>query len=345
MPGCHETDPPQQCSSVESPCWHNPTQDPHHCEEAPKCEEPPPPELPQPQCETFTDRGGTLRTMGESCDCYFGQAWNPCPAPPGECTFPQGVPESDFASHPTSSVLGTQVNAAIERVTRCPVGTDCPTGMEADDFFDAVNAELRATGLCAGRHKDSPPGASDEIAVAVECTGLWEGYHIYNYGGGKVVWSPGAARTAWTIDPKWCGPPQPTPPPATPSPPPSGDCPAPHPDVTRMKFNAHEQGRYMDTTWITVNQPGFCNSIGYCCMPGTGPCGAPGCIPRGGCPVRGDGDPERPICEAELCDQKWECNGQPYPPYRGNPAQTDCRGHYRTWCSAPGATTVLEGNR
>ena len=61
--------------------------------------------------------------------------------------------------------------------------------------------------------------------------------------------------------------------------------------------------------------------------------------------MRGDGDPERPICEAELCDQKWECNGEPVPGWRGNPAQTDCEGHYKTWCSAPGSTAVLEGDR
>jgi hypothetical protein len=49
------------------------------------------------------------------------------------------------------------------------------------------------------------------------------------------------------------------------------------------------------------------------------------------------------MCEAELCGQKWECNGEPYPPYRGNPAQSDCRGHWKTWCE--NAPTVAEGDR
>ena len=311
MPECGEVD--QQCSSPESPCWHNPTANPEHCEEAEPCPVEPPPIDPPP------------------ID----------PPVPGECTFPQGVPNSDFTSGPATHTLGTQVNAAMERVARCSAGTDCSAGPSADEFFDAVNAELRATGLCAGRHNETPPGASDEIAVATSCTGWWEGYHVYNYGGGKVVWSPNAARTKWKIDPKWCG--------DEPEPPPTGECTLPHPDLTRMKFQSGEKGSHLDTTWITVNQPGFCASIGYCCMPGTGTppntCDSPGCVPRGGCPVRGDGDPERPVCEAELCDQKWECNGEPYPPYRGNPAQTDCRGHYKTWCSAPGSTAVLEGDR
>ena len=338
-PGCHEYDPPLQCSSEDKPCWHNPTQNPEHCEEAPKCEDPEPPPLPEPQCVQFVDRGGSLRPLGESCDCYFGHAWNPCDPVEG-CTFPQGVPESDFTSGPTTHILGTQVNAALERTGLCPVGSDCNAGPSADDFFDTVNADLRSTGLCAGRHKENPPGASDEIAVATSCTGWWEGYHVYNYGGGKIVWSPNAARPSWKIDPKWC---------EGGVPPPSGECDLPHPDLTKMKFNSSEQGSHLDTTWITNYQPDYCASIGYCCMPGTGTppntCGSPGCVPRGGCPVRGDGDPEREVCEAELCDQKWECNGEPYPPYRGNPAQTDCRGSYKTYCANPAATTVLEGTR
>lgn len=329
MPGCHETDPPQQCSSEESPCWHNPTGSPEHCEEAPKCEEPPV-ELPEPQCTQFMDRGGTVRPLGESCDCYFGHAWNPCESE--ECVFPQGVPEGEFVEGGTTHVLGTQVNAAMERVTRCQTGTNCDAGPSADEFFDQVNAELRAQGLCAGRHNDSPPGASDEIAVATACTGTWESYHVYNYGGGKVVWSPGAARPSYRIPEKYCGPAPPTP-----TPPPAGGCPAPHPDLSRMKFKSKEDGSHLDTTWTTVNQEPFCAEIGMSPM-------EDGTL-RAGCPVRPEGHVDRATCEAVLCDQKWECNGEPYPPYRGNPAQTDCRGHYKTRCSAPGSTAVLEGDR
>lgn len=337
---CHE-EPPQQCSSAEMPCVHNPSDDPRHCEEAPKCEEPPPP-LPQPQCPTFTDRGGTFRPMSDACDCYFGHTWNPCDE--GPCTFPQGE-DQNLTMGPVMRNYAPTVNTAMKELTGCDIGTDCRTNMEPDEWMHAVIDAIHKTGLCAGRHIDTTPGGTDEIAVAARCEGWWEGYKIYNYGGGKVIWSPNADRPAWRLnDTSACGPnPNPTP---TPTPPPPGDCPEPHPDVTSMKFKTSEEGSHLDTTWITVSQPDYCASVGYCCMPGTGvgnECGSPGCVPRGGCPVRGDGHPDRATCEAELCDQRWECNGEPREGWRGNPAQTDCRGHWKTWCA--NAPTVAEGHR
>jgi len=339
MPGCHEYDPPLSCSSTATPCWHNPTSNPQHCEEAPKCDDPAP--LPQPQCEQFTDRGGNVRPLAESCDCYFGQAWNPCPSE--DCSFPQGQ-DDNLTKGPVMRLYAPTVNTAMRELTGCDIGTDCPTGMEPDEWMHAVIDAVKTTGLCAGRHIDTTPGGTDEIAVAARCDGWWEGYKIYNYGGGKVIWSPNADRPAWKLnDPSACSPgPGPTP---TPTPPPSGDCPAPHPDLDGMQFKCREHNGILDCTWVTVNQVDFCGSVGYCCMPnsGTNDCDDPACIRRGGCPVRGDGDPERAACEAELCDQKWKCNGAPFPPYNGNPAQSNCRGHWETFCT--NAPTYAEGNR
>ena len=83
MPGCHDTG--QVCSDPpDARCWTNPSQDPEHCEEAVLCEEPPP--LPQPQCDTFTDRGGNVRVHPAACDCYDGQVWTPC-QPSEDCPF------------------------------------------------------------------------------------------------------------------------------------------------------------------------------------------------------------------------------------------------------------------
>jgi len=335
MPGCHETNPPQSCSAPGAPCWHNPTSNPQHCEQAPACDTP---ELPQPQCQTFTDRGGDLRRSSESCDCYFGQAWNPCPS--AVCSFPQGQSQN-LTMGPVLRLAAPTVNTAMRELTGCDIGTDCPTGMAPDEWMHAVIEAVQSTGLCAGRHIDATPGGTDEIAVAMSCGGWWEGYKIYNYGGGKVIWSPNADRPAWRLnDPSVCGAgPQPTPPPGpTPTPPPSGDCPAPHPDTDRMKFKATEHNGILDTTWVTVNQEPFCRAIGMSPM-GDGTL-------RAGCPVRpegGEGSEERAACEAELCGQKWECNGEPYPPYKGNTAQTNCRGHWKTYCT--NAPTVAEGNR
>jgi hypothetical protein len=67
-----------------------------------------------------------------------------------------------------------------------------------------VTAELRARGLWAGQHE---AGYTDEIAVSLGgCTSLWYGYHIYFYGGLKVVWNNGAQRGSWSIAPQWCPP-------------------------------------------------------------------------------------------------------------------------------------------
>jgi hypothetical protein len=302
VPWCHETEPPMHCGE----CQHQPPE-----EECPIMA--PPCAPPEPQCPTFTDRGGTLRLLRhlpaeasargeEPCDCYMGQVWMPCPVepPPAEgCTFPQGVPESDFTGGATTHVLGTQVNAAMERLTGCMTGTTCKLDMGADEWFAKVTAELRSTGLCAGRHNETPPGATDEIAVATSCTGWWEGYHVYNYGGRSVVWSPGAARPSWKIDPRHCDE-EPEPPPG------NHGCPEPLPprDVPPSKTNAHHYQGKVDTTAVSHGCD-FCASIGFCCMPGTGvnnECGSPGCVPRCDCPPRPEGHPDRYACETYFYD-------------------------------------------
>lgn len=338
-PWCHLTDPPMHCGH----CKHQPPG--QQCPiAAPECE------LPTPQCSSFVDRGGTLRLRDAACDCYLDLVWIPCEEPPhpeGKCFyFPQGVPDTDFVGGNVLTSLGGKVNGAIQKVTGCAPGSNCVVNATAEQFYSRVNAELRAQGLWAGRHVDSPPGATDEIAVATSCTGWWEGYHIFNFGGNKVVWAPSSARTAWKIKPEWCPTDCEGTTPEPPEPPPTQECTEPYPDMGSMKFQYAEKGSHLDTTLVTVNQPGFCASIGYCCMPGTGGnvCGAPGCVPRGGCPVRPDGSPLRPVCETELCNQKWECNGAPSTGWKGNSAQTNCKGHYKTWCENA-KDVVLEGDR
>jgi len=326
-PWCNEVG--QKCSSPESPCKTNPSDDPYYCEEAIPCQDP----LPQPQCETFTDRGGTVRVR--DCDCYVGDVWEPCEVdpPPEGCSFPQGLPEDAFTGTSNPGTFGSAVNKVMAELTGCAVGSDCPVTFHPDIWMGMVEDKLRELGLCAGRHKATPPGASDQISVKGTdfCDGRkHENYKVYNYGGGKVIWAPHANQDGWYVD---CGEVPP------------GQCGAPHPDLTRMKFNCGEHNGILDCTWITVGQPEYCAEIGMCCMPGTGPCGAPGCIARGGCPVRPEGHEEREPCEAELCDQKWECNGEPVPGWRGNPAQSNCRGHWKTWCSALGSTAEAEGVR
>lgn len=121
------------------------------------------------------------------------------------CSFPQGVPEASFTAwNLTNGSVASEVNSVMAMLSGCSVGSDCPIGDRFTDqqWFLAVAAELRARGYCAGQHE---LGYTDEIAVsATGCTGLWYGYHVYNYGGSKVVWNGGAQRGAWSIEPQLC---------------------------------------------------------------------------------------------------------------------------------------------
>lgn len=273
--------------------------------------------------------GQSLEQM-EQTGALYREPCGVAPPPPKPCRFPQGVPDEDFVGGPTSTVLGTEVNAALERVTGCAVGTDCALG-GAEEFYAAVTADLRARGLCAGRHDDEPPGASDEIAVATACTSRWESYHVYNFGGSKVVWSPNAARPSYTIDPKWCDQP----------PPPVSDCPIP--DSCGAKFSLGPHQGVIDSTYTVTSCCDYCASIGM---------GEYNGQPRCGCPVLPEGHPDRPKLErACIGIQRWWCNGIELERcgatrnpncITANPAQAICSGRVRT-CTAD-LSTCSEGD-
>ena len=117
----------------------------------------------------------------------------PCapPADPTNCSFPQGIPDESFGYGPGLPVLHAQVNSVMTALTGCSVGSDCDHGSGPGDtgaqaWMARVTAALRAQSLCAGQHRD---GETDEIAVARNCRGHWEGYHVANYGAAKVVWA------------------------------------------------------------------------------------------------------------------------------------------------------------
>jgi hypothetical protein len=129
----------------------------------------------------------------------------------GDCAFPQGVPDEAFSGGSQNNpALGDRVNAVMRDLTGCNIGSTCSlstyAGATADEkcqsWFAAVNAALRAQGLCAGLHEE---GVTDEIAVSdTGCTGRWYGYHVCYYGGPTVVWSPGAQRGYYEILPAYC---------------------------------------------------------------------------------------------------------------------------------------------
>ena len=153
--------------------------------------------------------GGSAGAGGEPCEGQGGSG--------GPCAFPQGVPDPDFfcwagAYQDTDPAVDAAVNAVMVELSGCNAGSDCTiTGFPGttveeicQSWFAAVTDRLREQGFCAGQHI---VGHTDEIAVSdTGCTGKWFGYHICNYGGGKVVWNPGARRGWWMIEPSYCPP-------------------------------------------------------------------------------------------------------------------------------------------
>ncbi len=153
--------------------------------------------------------GGVAGSGGSICEGHGGSG--------GPCAFPQGVPESDYPCSATSyqdtdPTVDADVNAVMASLSGCSPGSDCTItvvpGTNFDEicqnWFAAVTQALREQGYCAGQHE---VGHTDEIAVSnTGCTGKWYGYHICNYGGGKVVWNPGARRGWWMILPSHCPP-------------------------------------------------------------------------------------------------------------------------------------------
>lgn len=169
------------------------------------------------------------------------------------------------------------VNVVMANLTGCNIGSDCRHGdgigeAGAQKWMARVIAQLQLRGLCAGQHET---GVTDEIAVATKCDGPWEGYHVANFGGGKVVWSPNAARPTWTPQSGCSATPPPTPLPTptpgpvpTPSPTPvPGACPVPVPGpLARFDAKVHVQGpnwTTLDSTPLVGPDAAFCAAIGY----------------------------------------------------------------------------------
>lgn len=119
---------------------------------------------------------------------------SPSPSPsssPG-CRIPQGakwkiLPGARF-------LLEQRVDSAISQVTGM-TEEDAPVyaGRDAQVFFGQVSGVLRKWGLCAGQHED---GKTDEICVGAT-PDRCEGYHVYHYKPGNVIWTPNSNRNVW----------------------------------------------------------------------------------------------------------------------------------------------------
>lgn len=342
LPWCDKVEPPMSCGE----CVHNPSQDPRHCEQAPDCGGPGP--LPEPQCPTFTDRGGSLRPMGDNaCDCYFGEVWHPCEVVENQW-FPI-VPENQITgAGGNPGTMGSVVNKAMAELTGCYAGQEpCPLSLPEDLWDQAVCRKIHEYGFYCGRHVESPlgqvcppgGGCSDQISVKASsfCDGgPHENYRIVAPGQDRVRWYPSAKLDAWNVDctgARWPQDGGPTPPPPTPSPPPGDGCGDPHPrtctqsQITVKRHGGPNSCRW-DSTYQCTRSCDYCKAIGMGSIGGTIRCS---------CPVRPEGSPERAACErAVLGTQQWWCDGQKIDP-EANPAQAVCCGHVKT-CTEDGAT-------
>jgi len=225
----------------------------------------------------------------------------PCEAepPPVDPSCPQGFPQGqndDMTGGPVLTDWADTVDVAMQELTGCAIGDwTCSTGMEPDEWMHAVIEKIKLTGLCAGRHIDTTPGGTDEIAVTDNCAGWWEGYKIYNYTPGqRLIWSAQGKRPAWKLnDPSVCG--NPTEPPV--DPPPGGVvCVDPElPWHERDKYKLKCPGGNPNAKWCdsvpSCHGHDFCVEIGMPTMPD-------GVTPRWDCPPRPEGAPDRQDCES-----------------------------------------------
>ena len=256
------------------------------------------------------------------------------PYPPPEEPVPacsiDGEPGAPLPAHQPE--LGDQVNAAMVALRpECPVGSRCvlPEGRQA--WQALVVAELRRRGLCAGQHNTG----TDEIAVASSPTAPREGWHVYagaEDGPGTVVWSPGAARLAWSVPVTAPDLPPVPDPPATTCP--AQPCPDRSPGAWKLNCKEHQRDK-ADCTPVTVRQEPYCRAIGM--SPD-----AAGKL-RAGCPMRPEDWPapgERQLLEAWLTGGTVleARNGATCTGVLGNPFQFYLSGGNCRLCSADGLT-------
>jgi len=290
----------QKCSSEESPCKTNPSDDPYYCEEAIPCGEP----LPQPQCPSFVNRGGGLSVQGAACDCWLGQDWKPCPTPPppGECP--------DEVALVGTTCFEEEFRHEVKRATDT-LGDLC--GNFWKDNLDTLAVQLRKQmpGRCVISGVEAifierDDGKFEENHTVYSANGCWT-----NNGYGRYI----GCHANVTPEPL--------------------ACPTPHPDQSRARIDCGDHNGATDCTYKIVGQPGYCLSVGFPCMPGHGterPCDPPNMI-RGTCPMWGDGHPNRLACEKELAPPSWTCNGQPHYPGPNPWQDRRCRGHWKI-CAA-----------
>lgn len=124
-PWCHGLNPPQSCSTPDSPCVHNPTTNPEHCELAPACQDPPPDptcDPPGPIPSGYLER--QLVPVGDPTPKYHDQVFTATRAlgERRQCTPRENL--DALASQLALQLPGTPIISGIEAVfiERAPAG-------------------------------------------------------------------------------------------------------------------------------------------------------------------------------------------------------------------------------
>jgi hypothetical protein len=191
-------------------------------------------------------------------------------------------PPTAPASHPPQMMAAFNAAKAVVG-NRCGANGQCtperepcapPIFLGCMDTSDLIAAELRKQGYCSSGSWGGP-----EVAILAP-DGWWEQYHPCATETGCYVSNP--YKFAW----KYNGT-NPTP---GPTPPPASQCTNPDPiPIDHWNVKEHTKGpdkTVIDSTPI-VHSAAYCSSIGFT-------------DGRIDCPVRMEGDPLRPACEAQV---------------------------------------------
>ncbi len=273
------------------------------------------PELPQPQCDSFTDRGGTVRVLDDVCNCYLQEEWIECPVEPspgpGVC---RDVEATLVPSQGCSQTFRANVKAATLTLGDL-------TGNHPQENLKTLAATLieQNEGMCAF--------GGIEAVFILRNDGRWEENHAVFFGDG------GWTNNGFGVYKGCHEDTDPTEPPEPPDPGPVV-CADPNPRGRPARFNMKRVGN------LNKIETNYQISERAYCLETCSPIEPDVCFERDNCPVRFEGDPERVPCERDpdvIGVQKWWCDGTPIEPSNETGSQAICSGQAKT-CTEDGDT-------
>jgi hypothetical protein len=261
---------------------------------------------------------------------------DPTPEPPPPAPFCAG--EDSLVAHPAP---GPQEQEKVRSAIRA-LGDlrGNPPRVVLDRLADEIRRQNPGQCVISGQ----------EAVFLQRADQLWEEYHAVYFGDGSWTDS-GNGKYVGTH--REGGPP--APPPVEPPPVVDYGCPEPRParvwtaetlppgwgqdaiGTPRWRLTGGPHGQWVDTTALVWRNEPHCRAIGMSPM-------ADG-TPRGECPPRPDGHPDRLACERYLAEGEWVVvsdDGLPCERHPSNPAQFRARGGHCRLCN-PALTVCSAG--